>query len=249
MSARTLLSRAAALGLLLASVGPARAIDTSIRSYIAENVDDFTATVTVLSANQRELGKISKDAGFLYRFHDIDMRYKEPNKVRMEASTGDGLKGVFVINGPTQWVSVPKLHIKTKRNYGESPGKRKSLMDVGLISDYYLTYTNARFLREGTVDGVPCAVFDMTYKARDEDTSHHIVYVDPKTRVVRRREAYSQTGKLQAIYLFKDIKEVKPGVWFPTVVEAKNTDNRVAGVLGYKDIRVNTGIPDSVFQL
>src|SRR5262249_40123250 len=108
---------------------------------------------------------------------------------------------------------------------------------------------NARFLREGSVDGTPCAVFEMTYKDRDEDTSHHIVYIDPKTKVVRKRESYSQAGKLQAIYYFKDVEQVSPGVWFPTRIEAQNVDRVIAGVTAYKNIKINTGIPDSVFQL
>ena len=51
MTACSLLSRAATIGLLIAAtVGRARAIDSNISSYVAEKVDDFTATVAVPSA-------------------------------------------------------------------------------------------------------------------------------------------------------------------------------------------------------
>src|SRR5438034_313247 len=83
-----------------------------------------------------------------------------------------------------------------------------------------------------TVDGIPCAVFEMTYKDRDEDTSHCIVYIDPRTKVVRKREAYSQQGKRQATYYYKDLKEVVPGIWFPTRLEAENIDHVISGVTG-----------------
>jgi len=234
--------------LLLGAFGTAQAMDTNIRSYVCQKLDDFTATMTVVKANQRELSKISPDFGLLYRFKSVLMRYKEPNKVRIEGSV-EGAKGVYVLNGSIQFVSFPKLGIRTRRDFGKSPGKRKSLMDVGLISDFYLSYVNAKFLREGTVDGVPVAVFDMTYKDRDEDTSHHIIYVDPKTRVVLKRESYSQEGKLQAIYYYRDLQEVRPGIWFPTRIEAQNTDRVVAGVTAYQNIRVNVGLADSIFQL
>jgi outer membrane lipoprotein-sorting protein len=243
---RLLWSAAASGALILGSLSQAQAIDGNISHYICQKLDDFQATMQVVSVNERELSKISKDAVLLYRFKSVNMRYKEPNKVRIEGSV-DGTKGTFVLNGPLQWVRINNGTFK--RDFGDSPGKRKSLMDVGLISEYYLTYTNARFLREGTVDGTPCAVFDMTYKDRDEDTSHHIVYVDPKTKVVLKREAYSQTGKLQAIYFFKELREVAPGVWFPTRVEAQNVDRVLAGVTAYKDIKVNVGLPDSIFKL
>jgi outer membrane lipoprotein-sorting protein len=235
--------------LIMNAAGPAQAMDTNIRSYICQKLDDFTATITVVRYDQRELAKINKDLVYIYKFKEINASYKEPNKLRMDGKTVDGFRGVFIINGPMQYFAAPKLGLKTTRNFGESPGKRKSLMDVGLVSDYYLTYTNARFMREGTADGVPCAVFDMTYKDRDADTSHHVVYIDPKTKVVLKREAYSQTGKLQAVYHYKDVKEVAPGIWFPTLIEAENVDRVIAGVTAYKNVRVNVGLQDTLFKL
>ena len=92
-------------------------------------------------------------------------------------------------------------------------------------------------------------VFDMTYKDRDEDTSHHIVYIDPKTKVVLKRESYSQDGKLQAVYFFKKVTEVKPSIWFPTLIEAQNVDRVIAGSTAYKNIKVNTGLSDDIFHL
>jgi outer membrane lipoprotein-sorting protein len=123
-------------------------------------------------------------------------------------------------------------------------------MDVGLVSEYYLTYNDAKFLREGTVDGTPCGVFDFTFKNHDAgDHSHQVIFIDPKTKVVRRREAYSLEGKLQAVYLFNEPKEIKPGIWFPSTIEATNADRKLAGVTAYHDIKVNIGIPDSTFKL
>jgi outer membrane lipoprotein-sorting protein len=232
----------------LSALSSAQPVSTDIRSYVADKVDDFTAVMTVVSANQRELGKISRDFGLLYRFKDVTVSYKEPNRMRLEGSV-EGTRGLFIINGTTQWVSVPKMNLRTRRDLGNSPGKKKSLMDVGLVSEFYLSYTNAQFLREATVEGVRCAVFRMTYKDRDEDSSHHIIYIDPKTRVVRRREAFSQEGKLQAIYFYREVREIRPGIWFPTRIEVQNTDRVIAGVTAYKDIKVNTGLSDNIFRL
>lgn len=224
----------------------AHAIDSNIKAYVCDKLDDFSATMSVVSVNERAMGKISRDAVLLYKLGTVRMRYKEPNKVRIEGNA-QGSHAVFILNGSTQWTSVNNF--KIKKDFGKSPGKRKSLMDVGLVSDYYLTYTNAKFAREGSVDGVPCAVFELTYKDRDEDSSHAIVYIDPKTKVVRKRESYSQDGKLQAVYFFKNVQEVKPGIWFPTLIEAENVDRVIAGATAYKNIKVNTGLDDSLFKL
>lgn len=226
---------------------PAKPIDTNIKNYVCAKLDDFTATLSTIHANERELGKISKDGAMLYKLSDVTMRYKEPNKVRIEGNL-EGAKGLYVYSGNTQWVSIPRIKLKTKRVYDDEPGKRKSLIDVGIVSDYYLGYTNVSFVREATVDGVPCAVFETHYKG-NKDTSHQVLYIDPKTKVVRKREAYSQAGKFQATYFYKDVKEVAPGIWFPTVVEAQNVDRVLAGSTAYKDIKVNTGLSDDLFKL
>jgi outer membrane lipoprotein-sorting protein len=226
---------------------PARAIDTNIQSYICAKLDDFSARVNVVKADKRELAKINRDGGLFYQFSDILMRYKEPNKIRIEGNI-QGTRGVYILDGTTQMVSIPRVNYKEKRDFGNAPGKKKTLVDVGIISEFYLTYTNAKFLREAIVDGVPCAAFEMRYKDKD-DTSHQIMYIDPKTKVVRKRESYSQESKLQAVYYYKDVKEVAPGIWFPTQIEAQNIDRVIAGITAYKDIKVNTGIADSIFKL
>src|SRR5579872_6662759 len=151
-----ILSAVVGCALAIGLAGSARAIDSNIQSYVVKNLDDFTATTSVVSVNENELKKISRDAVLIYRLGTVLMRYKEPNKVRIEGSA-QGTKVTVVLNGSEQWVSINGL--KTHRDFGKSPGKRKSLIDVGLVSEYYLTYTDAKFLREGSVDGVPCAVF------------------------------------------------------------------------------------------
>ena len=69
----------------------------------------------VVSVNERALGKISKDAVLLYKFGNVNMRYKEPNMVRVEGSL-QGSHGTFIINGQTQWVAINA--IRTKRDFG-----------------------------------------------------------------------------------------------------------------------------------
>jgi outer membrane lipoprotein-sorting protein len=229
-----------------AAIGAAPAAETDIRKYVCQKLDDFTAEIAVSKANQTELAKINKDIGLAYRFKSAKVSYKEPNQVRMEGAA-EGSKITWVMNGVAQVVYINGKKV-SERKYTDAPGKRKSLMDVGLVSEYYLTYTNAKFLREGSVDGTKCAVFEMRYDAKFDDTSHHTVYIDPATRCVLRREAYSQEGKLQAVYFYRDPKQIAPGVWFPSRVEAQNLDRVIAGVTEYRNIKVNSGLPESLFK-
>jgi len=241
---------AAALTTVAASASAAAALDRDIHSYVVTKLDDFTATGDVVSVNERELNKISRDMVLLYKIHEVSVNYKEPNMVRIEGSQ-EGSHVTFIINGSKQIVRFNGATLR--RDLGSSPGKRKSLMDMGLVSDYYLTYVDAKFLRDGSVDGTPTAVFDVTYKDR-QDTSHHIIYIDPKTRCVLKRESYSQDapgkpGHLQCTYYYKNLKEVATGVWFPTIIEVENTDRVMAGSTAYKDIHINVGLKDDRFKL
>src|SRR5436305_3333256 len=108
MQSRLSLALPALIALLPA---PALGIDTNINNYVATKLDDFSATMQVVSVNERELGKISRDAVLLYKMKTLQMRYKAPNMVHMEANL-EGAKAVFVFNDTKQSVQVPKLGIK-----------------------------------------------------------------------------------------------------------------------------------------
>src|SRR5512138_3189888 len=88
----SLASAAALLALVNLSAGAASApVEHDIHKYVCEKLDDFSADVTVVKADHRELGKISKDLGLAYSLPNIVMQYKDPNMVRMDG-TKDGSK-------------------------------------------------------------------------------------------------------------------------------------------------------------
>src|SRR5262245_12640833 len=95
---RNLPRAAFAAALSIVAILPAHAMDNNIKSYVCEKLDDFTAVMGVVKADQRELAKISKDLGYTYKFSDVQMKYKEPNKIRIEG-TIEGMKGLFILDG------------------------------------------------------------------------------------------------------------------------------------------------------
>jgi outer membrane lipoprotein-sorting protein len=213
----------------------------------AVKLDDFTASMKVIDFNEHEGVKINKDFGVIYKIKgDIKVRYKEENKLRI-----DGLLGAspmtLIVNGTTQYATIPAAHIKTRLSLGKEPGKRKTLLDVGMISGGYLAYTQAEFKRTQVVDGVLCAVFSVSYRDKTLDTSHRMIWIDPKTKITVKRDEYSQEGKLNATFLYKQPVEAAPGVWFPTRIEAYNNEGKKAGVTSYSNFKVNVGLQESDF--
>lgn len=228
------------------SAAPRSPVSSRIQDYVPTKLEDFSATMRVVSFNEREGSKINKDFGYIYKIKgDIQVRYKEENKLRIDGNLG-ATKATMINNGSRQVVRLGG--IKDNRDLGPSPGKRKTLLDVGLISGGYLAYTEAEFKGTRPVDGVLCAIFRVSYRDKNLDTSFRMVWVDPKTKITVKREEYTQEGKLNATFLYKKPKEVAPGIWFPSVIEAYNSEGGKAGVTSYGNVHVNAGLGDDVFK-
>lgn len=219
----------------------------NINDYAVSKLDDFSGAMKIVEFDEHEGVKINRDFPIIYKIKgDIKVRYKEENKLRIDGLLGAS-RATFIINGTTQYASIPAAHIKTVRSLGREPGKRKTLLDMGMISAGYLAYTQAEFKRTQVIDGVLCAVFSVSYSDKKLDTSHRMIWIDPKTKITLKRDEYSQEGKLNATFLYKQPFEVQPGVWFPSRIEAYNNEGKKAGVTAYSDIKVNVGLPESDF--
>lgn len=230
----------------LASAGQQN-LSNNIADYVANKLDDVTSSMRVTFYDDQAGRKMGEGFEVMHKLKgEVQMRYKEENKLRLDARAP---KATFVINNTTQQVSVPSLGIRTTMNFADAPGKRKTLLDVGLISQGYLAYTQAEFRRTAPVNGVMCAVFRISYRNKQLDTSHRMVWVDPKTKITLKREEYSQEGKLNGTFFYKDPKEVAPGIWFPSAIEVVNNEGQKAGVTAYKNVKVNQGLDDSLFKL
>jgi outer membrane lipoprotein-sorting protein len=236
-----------ALGLLAGNPATAQStISPNINDYVASKLDDFSAVMRVRQHDDNAGRKIHKDFGLIYKLKgDVQVRYKEASKLRLDAHVGAS-NATLINNGSIQYVRFAGL--RDRRDLGKEPGKRKTLLDVGMISASYLEYTEAQFLGARPVDGVMCAVFNITYRDKN-DSSHRVVWIDPKTRITVKREEYSQKGKLNATFYYKDPQEVVPDIWFPTRIEAWNNEGQKAGETGYQNIKVNQGLPETLFQL
>jgi outer membrane lipoprotein-sorting protein len=226
----------------LIPAGAVRADAPRLDRMTAPELTDFQATVKVVKADQTELGKINRDFGMAYRLKSLTMRYKEPGKLRM-----DGAIGKLVVNGASRFFQVPQLNFKKRDSLGESPGNRYSLLDVGLLTPSSLAGMQSKFLREEDLEGTATDVFDLAYKG--DESSRYVVWVDPKTRTIVKREWLDGAGKRKATFRYLEPKEVKPGLWVPTRIEIRNSEDIVAGITAYSDVKVNQGLEDSLFEI
>ena len=207
-------------------------------------ISDLQATVTATRADQAELRKINKDFGMAYRLRSVVLRFKRPGKLRMDGRIGQET-ALYIVNGSTRYYCIPKLNIKNRDDLGNSPGKRYSLLELGIVSRGDLAGVQAKYLRAESLDGSPCHVFDFLYKG--DDSLRYTLWIDPQTRVIRKREWYDSAGKLRASFLHLDPKEVTPGTWMPTRVEIRNGEGTLAATIDYSEVKVNQNLDDSLF--
>ncbi len=226
----------------LMSGAAAKADSPRLEDLATAEVNDLQARVQVVLAEQSELEKISRDFGMMYRLRDLNMRYKDPDKLRME-----GRVGTMIVNGCTRYFHVPQLRLKKKDELTEEASRRYSLFELGILSRHVLSAVQSRFLREERLDGVPHYLFEIVYRGDVADRFR--VWIDPKARVVRKREWYDSSGKLRATFLYQEIREASPGLWIPSRLEIRNQEGAVAGITTYSELKVNQGLDDTPFLI
>jgi outer membrane lipoprotein-sorting protein len=249
ISRRQLLARLAggtACAGLAACFGPdawaALADDTKLAQLASRDLKDLQADVHVVSADQGELAKISRDFGMAYRLKNLTMRYKEPNKLRMEGSIGS-----LIINGAARQFRVPAIKLSKVDDLGESPGKRYTLMDIGILTASALSSVNARYIKDELVGDIAASVFDIAYKG--DDSVRYRVWIDAKAHVLVKRSWYDGQNNLKATFIFQEPKQVASDLWVPTRIEIRNAVDAVAAVTAYSDVKVNQGLDDALFQI
>lgn len=217
----------------------------SISDVYQPGLKDASFTAQVEKAVIKELSKINKDFASSYRVKKTEVQLKEPFKMRL-VSKVEGNDIVFVLNGPSRLLKVSPAGIRNKENLSKSPGKRQTLFDYGLLTpSLFNNFFVAKFVRMDRATGN--AVFDVTYVPSLDDTTRHRIWVDTSKKYMTRREWYSQNGgNLMATFEYSNPKQFG-GVWIPLKLSVSNAERKFAGSLVYSNVKVNTGLADSLF--
>jgi outer membrane lipoprotein-sorting protein len=232
--------------LMLAACGFTQPKTPDIDNYIQDQLKDLQMSVQSDSVRLGELRKINEDFANAYRFKRMQAYYKEPLMMRLESEVMSR-KLTYVLNGGIKLVSAPGK--KLREDVSNSPGKRQTLMDFGLLTPALMKQMRARFLKEEKLNGKTMLVFELSWSKGDDNTTRHHVWMDPQTKITAKRVWYDRLGKLAATFEYKDPVEVAPGIWVPTKVEVYNAGNRFGGRTLQSGIQVNKGLSDSLFTL
>lgn len=237
---RTLLGMAGVASVIF-TVEPVSASTVSIRPYLSTNVHSMHLTVNVVSANQAELKKIGGDFATTYKFRKLTFSYMQPGMMRYEANIM-GARVAYTLNGNEKYISIPAAHIHQEENVTNAPGKKQSLLDIGLVPPELLSEYNVTYLRK---DGA-LLVFQIRSKLPSE-TTKDIIWMDPKTHITTRRMHFNRAGQLEKWFIYTSPLPAGYGVYVPSRVEVYNSENKLAAVSSYTYIKVNGPMDPDIF--
>ncbi len=230
--------------LFFSTSGPA---EPDVREQIRQATQafkDITLTCRVLYANVAELKKIGKDFPNSYEFKTTTISYKAPDKMRMEGKLGM-VTVAIIINGNTKSIKAAGLHISKKENIAKQPHKRQGDLDIGILTDqlwqdYIVTNVEAEKGQSGQL-------YKITFVRSNAKDKKLVLWTEPKTWKLLKLEKYEDDGTLKSRYIYSSHRRYGP-IWVPGHIDVYNRDGKLAGSTMYENIKVNSGIPDSIFK-
>lgn len=220
-----------------------------IRSRILQATRDFkdvTLTCKVLYANIAELKKISSDFPKSYELKTTTVKYKSPDKMKMEGKLGM-LKVSIMINGAQKCIRIPGLRYSRKEDISSEPHKRQSDLDIGIITgSLWRDYT---VLDTANDKASETPVYRVTFVRNNSRDKKLVCWVDSKSLKLLKVEKHESDGTLRARYVYSDHTLVGDTIWVPGRVDVYNVEGKLAGTTAYTNIRLNTDLPDSEFKI
>lgn len=227
---------------------PALAQQKSLDAYAQPALKDVTASVKVLSHNNGELNKIGKGYADAYKLTGQQIWCKEPNKVRFQGHEGI-LHVRYVTNGIRRLMEVDTLHIRKMEDVVKEPNKAESIADLGVITPDWVDRVESRWVRAENRGGKTLQVFDYWYKG--DPRAIHTIWIDPATKTIVERLSHHRNKNKPGFkkrLVYSEPHEIN-GVWLPSVVTIFNGEEKQAAQMRYDAVKVNSGIPDSMFKL
>ncbi|MDX2284046.1 MAG: hypothetical protein NW241_07775 [Bacteroidia bacterium] len=210
----------------------------------SDKIKDLTAMMVVEETDRDALAKMGGSFGksLQYSIKRMNVTYQYPNKARFEGKIL-GATLLMVYNGDRKMFKTP-IKSESKDIHGQ-PGQKQTLMDLGIFArDYLTTDYMPVFVR--AENGLQ--VFKLSQRFTD-NTSHEIVWVNPKTSIIEKRLSYNGDNILQKELRFKNPVQVRPGIFLPSRLEIYNTAGEMAAAQAIRDVKVNLGVDENMFRI
>ncbi len=225
-----------------AAVTPAQILD---RIKSAESkLQDYKAEMTIVQADKENVSEMGEGYQDILKLEKAVISYKKPDKIRYDGYTM-GMKVTYIQNGYTKLVIASM--VRHKDDVKSDPGKRQNTLDLGFLSSR-LWVENKISLVSAEKTGLLKLKLVPRWGA-ENNKRHDLIWVDPKTLRIARREKYRGSGQMRMSVVFSDYSELVKGLPIATTATMFNPKGEKLGTVTYKAIKTNVGLEDSLFSM
>ena len=206
-------------------------------------VKDIKADMVITEANKGNVSRMGKGYGDILMLQKAKVYYQQPDRIRFDGYA-KGIKVTYIQNGYKKLILAAMIRkVEDAKN---DPGKRQDSLDLGFLSSRLWTDNYVKVISTES-NGVVKLKFDP--KHGDKDKRHDMVWVDPNTLKVIRRQKFRGSGELRVKNVYSDF--VMLGGKLPIATESKmyNGAGQMLGSVKYTNVKANTGLKDSLFSL
>jgi outer membrane lipoprotein-sorting protein len=232
---------------LIACAAPSWAVSASDilnRVNAAEaGLKDFRADMVITEANKKNVSGMGEGYADILKLQKAIIQYKKPDKIRYDGFA-QGIQLAYVQNGYTKLIFGAM--IRHKENVKDAPGKRQDTLDLGFLSSQLWKDNNVSIVPGGGNGEVK---LKLDPKLGGNDKRHDLVWVDPKTLRVLKREKYRGSGELRIRFTYGDFEMLAGKLPIATMSTMYDPDGHELGSVKYKNLKSNVGLSDGLFSL
>lgn len=204
--------------------------------------NDLKANMLITEADKKNVNGFGEGWGEILKLQNAVIQFKSPDKIRYDGFAR-GIKAAYIQNGYRKLVLAPM--IRQTENLKNSPGKRQDTTDIGFVSSR-LWFDNTITV----VSSLPTSVkLNLTPKFGPRDKRHDLVWLDPYTLKLQKREKYLASGAMRVRTIYSGYQILAGKMPVATVCTLYNGSGEELGTVKYTNVRANTGINDAVFSL
>lgn len=242
-----LIALTVACGVLTAGSGGADLSDTELIGKIrsqCDSVKDASFVAQRTGIDRDELEKINRDFAAMFRLVRMDVKYKAPEKIRIDSKVGPA-KLSLVVNGNTKYLKAPFK--EDRDDLKKYPDKRQSALDFGIVPGIVWSEWDARRVPDKKMEGTDCYVLKLTHKW-SSDSGSQLLYFERKTLKMVAREKFKEDGTIKMRNLYRDHSKFADA-WLPQEIIVQNQTGKFGASLDLKNIKVNAGVDSSLFNI
>jgi len=209
---------------------------------VTKDFSDLTGTVTVKEKNKAALTKVDESYARLYDFQTATLSLKAPDKIRLESKLGM-VKVEYIIAGGKKIFRASKY--RQTNDYSNDPAKLQTPLDMGLVTLQLWENRKVEVVDDADAQAKGEIKLKLTWAKGD---MVNYAWLDATNLWLKAFEKRDSRGGLMARVVYSSPVNAGGVIWIPTRVELYAPDGTKAGATELSDVKVNTNLPDKLFQ-